>query len=318
MTLQHRGILRLGYVRLALADPRLRQSRAWYTETLGMQVTHVSPGRLGLRCWHEPWYYSLFLEEATEAGLVELGFEVRDEQDLRDLGARLEQLGLQVSRADAGAELPGIGASITFSIPGGQQLRLFAGMQQPGYLTGYESPDWNVPRELRTTPAPWFMNHVGITSPDPGATVEFLREQLGFIVSEKLLSDEGDRLLSALLVRTNDGFGQDLAVFPGPAGRLHHIAFVAEDESDLLHSAMLLRESGVRIDRFGPMRHSYGRTFSVYFYDPQGVRLELCTGGRFADCHPEYEPVVWRESQWQKALSFFDTVDNPEFLAPSV
>ena len=41
------------------------------------------------------------------------------------------------------------------------------------------------------------------------------------------------------------------------------------------------REAGVDIDRYGPTRQSYGKTFSLHCLDPFGVRLELCAGARF-------------------------------------
>ena len=149
--------------------------------------------------------------------------------------------------------------------------------------------------------------------------MDFLTQALGFVISERIDSDDGQRLLSALVFRMQkEAGGQELAIFPGPAGRLHHIAFTKEDPNDILIDGQYLREAGVNIDIYGPTRQSYGKTFSLHFHDPFGVRLELCAGGRITEVHPEFEAVRWTESQLGKALSYFDRDLQAAFLQPSL
>nr|ART38817.1 G336 [uncultured bacterium] len=74
----------------------------------------------------------------------------------------------------------------------------------------------------------------------------------------------------------------------------------------------------MNIDIYGPTRQSYGKTFSLHFHDPFGVRLELCAGGRITEVHPEFEAVRWTESQLGKALSYFDRDLQAAFLQPSL
>jgi catechol 2,3-dioxygenase len=318
MALKHGGIIRIAYVRLALNDSRLRQAQFFYCDSLGLVETYRQPDRLYLRCWHEAFPYSLVLDEAPENRLVEIGFQVRDAEDLKQLENNVVKAGVTVTHDPAGV-LSGMGESITFAIPGGPTLRLFAQLPQIGYMTGFDSPDWVTPRPLRGTPAPFFLNHAGITVTDPQAAVDFLTRALGFVISERIDSDDGQRLLSALLFRMQkEAGGQELAIFPGPAGRLHHIAFTKEDPNDILIDGQYLREAGVNIDIYGPTRQSYGKTFSLHFHDPFGVRLELCAGGRITEVHPEFEAVRWSESQLGKALSYFDRDLQAAFLQPSL
>lgn len=318
MALKHGGIIRIAYVRLALHDSRLRQAQFFYCDSLGLVETYREPDRLYLRCWHEAFPYSLVLDEGPDNRLVEIGFQVRDAAELKALENNVMNAGVQVQNHPAGV-LSGMGESITFDIPGGPTLRLFTELPQIGYMTGFDSPDWVTPRSLRGTPAPFFLNHAGITVPDPKAAVDFLTQALGFVVSERIDSDDGQRLLSALVFRMQkEAGGQELAIFPGPAGHLHHIAFTKEDPNDILIDGQYLREAGVNIDIYGPTRQSYGKTFSLHFQDPFGVRLELCAGGRLTEVHPEFEPVRWTESQLGKALSYFDRDLQTAFLAPSL
>jgi catechol 2,3-dioxygenase len=319
MALRRKGIARIGYVHIALADRRLEQSRSFYGNQVGLLESAVEPNRVYFRCWHESLHHSLIIDERPENQLVEIGFQVQDKEDLTSFTRHLKKRKLAVQSHPAGKPIKGIGRSISFTIPGGQRLRLFENMDQIGYATGFDSPDWVVPRELSATPAPLFLNHAGITVPNPEKTIKFLTQILGFVVSEKIVSDDGKKVLSALLFRmSKDVGGQELAVYQGPEGRLHHIAFSKEDAGDILLDGQYLARDRVPIDQYGPTRQSYGKTFSLHFFDPFGVRLELCSGGRITEAHPEFEPVVWNESNLAKALSWYDRDLNENFLAPSI
>ena len=318
MGLKHRGILRIAYVRLGLNDNRLTKSLDFYRDRFGMLESMRDTERAYLRCWHETFQYNLVLEQTPENQLIEIGFQVRDQEDLDQLTQRIEAAGVSVESSTANTPLKGLGNSISFTIPGGQRLRLFAEMEQSGYVTGFESPDWVTPRELRGTAAPMFLNHVGLTSADPTATVKFLTEVLEFTVSEKIVSDD-KQLVSALLFRMcRDVGGQELAIYPGEDNHLHHIAFTKEDPNDILVIGQYLRNDGINIDTYGPTKQSYGNTFSIHFFDCFGIRLELCCGGRTIDAHPEFDSVTWTESELGKALSYHDADVNPGFLYHSL
>jgi len=318
MTLKHRGINRLGYVRIALDDPGLTRARQFYGGILGLLETGSDPARAQYRCWHEPYLYTLLLETAPASRFTEVGFQVRDAKDLEDLGNRVKADGVIVHRDPAGT-VPGLSESIAFRVPHGPMLRLFHRMEQPGYIAGHQSPDWVTPKAVRGTPAPMFINHVGVTSDDPGATVDFLTRVLGFGVSEKMVADGDGRMLSALLFRMSKNVGgQELAVFPGEAGRLHHVAFTKDDASDILVDGQYLRNDGVTIEITGPTRQPYGNTFSLHFRDPFGIRLELCAGGRMTEVHAEFEPVVWSESNAARAFAYYDDQLDTGFLAPTL
>lgn len=312
MGVEHRGILRLGYVWIGLTD--LKKASRFYRETLGLLETAEDQNRVYLRCWHEAYHHSLLIEQTAENRLIEIGLEVRDAKDLDLFRERLKAKGIEVEEGEA--PIKGIGRSISFRIPGGQRLRLFDSMEEVGYITGYASPDWNVPKALRGTPAPLFLGHVGITSPKPAETIRFLQEVLDFQISEWIKSRESGDPLSALLFRTTNG--QDIAVFPGKEGGLHHIAFVKQDETEILNDSTFLVEDGVKIDLYGATLQSYGKTFSLHLFDPFGVRVELFSGGRFSELHPEFQPIVWEESELKKALSYYDNFLNEKFLEASL
>lgn len=318
MTLKHTGILRLGYVRVALED--IETAAAFAKDDLGL-VEHRSGldpdgvERVYLRTWREGYAFSYVMERG-EPGLVEIGFQVREDEDLQAAAARVEQAGVTVEWAGGDKILAGMGASVAFTVPSGPVFRLFSDALVTGPSVGYESPHWNVPKSLRSTPAPMNLGHVGITSPAPEAVVQFMTEVLDFGVSELITTDDGESTLSALMFRSN--YGQDIAVFPGQEARLHHVAFMQTDEATILRDVTWLLEAGARIDAWGPTRQSYGRTMSLHFKDTSGIRYELFAGGRFSELHPGFQPVRWTESNLDKALSFYDKTENPDFLEPSL
>jgi catechol 2,3-dioxygenase len=316
MALIHKGVHRLGYVRIAVEDPGLAQTREFYARELGLLETAAEPGRAMFRCWHEPYKFTLVVDHGAEPGLIEIGLQVRDESDLDSACRAVQREGIALERVSADSVLAGLGRSVAFDIPAGPRIRLFAHMQQPGYVGGYVSPDWVPPREVRGMPAPLHLNHVAFTSPDPARCIAACQSLLGFQVSEKILDPAG-RPVSALLFRMMKNIGgQDLAVFPGAAVKLHHIAFSKEDSSDILADGTHLRADRVQIDLLGPVRQPYGNTFSLYFRDPRGVRLEVCSGGRMVEAHPDFRPVVWSQGNIKRALSYYDEEMGDEFLQP--
>jgi len=319
MSLKHSGINRLAYVRYSLDDPKLEKTRIFYKEKLGLMETSSTQSSLQLRCWHEPYAFTTMIESSSSPRLTEIGFQVRDSKDLVDLKLKIESAGVLI-RSEEDGVVNGVGESIVFTVPHGPQLRLFYAMKQLGYPTGHVSPDWVTPKSIRGTPAPMFLNHVAVTSDNPQATVDFLTIILDFFISEKIITDDSGKLTSALLFRMSKNVGgQEISIFPGPAGKLHHVAYTKDDASDILLDGQYLRNDGVNIEIMGPTRQLYGNTFSLHFRDDFGVRLELCSGGRMTDPHPEFKPVTWTESQATRALSFYDD-ENMEtnFLSHSL
>lgn len=316
MSLRHDGVLRLGYVRIALGAADPAAVRRFYTEVLGLIEEAGGDRRLYLRCWHEAFPYSLVIDLDAPAGLVEVGLQVRDDAALERAGERASAAGARVQREAAGA-LAGMGPSTRVLAPGGLVLRLYAELPQVGYVVGFDSPHWVTPRALRATPAPLFLNHVGVTVDDVEAAVGFLTGALDFAVSERLEDSADGALVSALAFRmSKEVGGQEIALYRGPAGRLHHVAFTREDPGDLLIDGQYLGEAGVVSEPYGPTWQSYGRTFSLHFRDPFGVRLELCAGGRNLPCHPGLQPVVWDTGELARALSWYDGTLDAGFLEP--
>lgn len=132
---------------------------------------------------------------------------------------------------------------------------------------------------------------------DVGADVAWYRAVLGHRLTERVSAGEGmDTCVFAMLSVCERA--HDLGLVPEPAslrGRLHNVAFWLDQREDVRTAADVLRESGTHIE-FGPGRHGMGDMDYVYFREPGGLRIELCSGG-YRSYEPDLTPVRWTPDQ---------------------
>ena len=74
------NIVRLSHVEYGVTD--LARSRAFYVDTLGLQVTDESAEVIYLRAMEERGHHCIVLRKSDKAEARDLGFKVFDETDL--------------------------------------------------------------------------------------------------------------------------------------------------------------------------------------------------------------------------------------------
>jgi catechol 2,3-dioxygenase-like lactoylglutathione lyase family enzyme len=136
---------------------------------------------------------------------------------------------------------------------------------------------------------PRMLNHAAWVTHDVAATAEFYTRVLGMELASTILDDQvpstGDEFpYFHIFFRMGDG--STLAFFecaslPLPAKSSHpaydvfnHLAMEVKDFEELVRWRDWLAENGV--DVIGPVDHK-GIIASIYFHDPNGIRLELTT-----------------------------------------
>ena len=138
------------------------------------------------------------------------------------------------------------------------------------------------------------IHHVAYRCNDARETVHFYRDMLGmefllaFAENEVPSTGEPDPYMHVFL---DAGMGNVLAFFELPNAKpmgqdantpawVQHIAFKVPERADLLAAKARLQTAG--LDVLGPVDH--GIFDSIYFFDPNGHRLELaCDKGTAAD-----------------------------------
>jgi catechol 2,3-dioxygenase-like lactoylglutathione lyase family enzyme len=155
------------------------------------------------------------------------------------------------------------------------------------------------------------IHHVAYRCRDAKQTVEWYRKHLGMdfvlAIAEDNVPSTGapDPYMHVFL---DAGQGNVLAFFELPnspeMGRdgntpewVQHIAFKVGSMDELLTAKAKLQDAGIEV--IGPTEHTIFK--SIYFFDPNGHRLELAVDTATAQMNAELDRVKWEMlEEWSK------------------
>lgn len=270
------NILRVSHVELEVAD--LAASRAFYVDTLGLQVTFEGADSLALRAMEERGHHCVLLRRGPAATAGAVGFKVFSEGDLDRAKAHFESQGLPA----AWIERPHQGRILRTRDPLGIPLEFYHAMDR--------LPPIHQKYALYRGVKPLRIDHVNCFSPDVDASAAFYAG-LGFRVTE-YTEDAASGMLWAAWMHRKGGV-HDVAFTNGVGPRLHHLAFWVPTPLDIIALLDLMATTGyvANIER-GPGRHGIANAFFLYVRDPDGHRVELyCSDYQTVD--PDLEPIRW-------------------------
>ena len=270
------NIVRLSHVEYRVTD--LARSRAFYVDTLGLQVTHDAPGLLMLRAMEERGHHSLILRQAERADVAVLGFKLFDAPDLDRAAAHFSDRGLPVSWV----ERPFQGRTLLTRDPWGIPLEFYVTMDRLAPI----HQSYALYRGVK----PLRIDHFNMFCSDVDASVAFYNE-IGFRVTEYTEDADTGRLWAAWMHRK--GGVHDIAFTNGRGPRLHHTAFWVPTPLNIIDLLDLMSTTGwvSNVER-GPGRHGISNAFFLYIRDPDGHRIEIyCSDYQTVD--PDLEPIKW-------------------------
>jgi catechol 2,3-dioxygenase len=120
------GVLRPGYIQIRVTD--IEASIKHYVDRVGLHlVSREDDGRVYLRAWDEFDRHSVILRPTDTPGMDYAGFKVANEADLNSLAHRIEASGTKLEEVPAN-EQPGLGRRLSFVVPSGHRIELFAEM----------------------------------------------------------------------------------------------------------------------------------------------------------------------------------------------
>ena len=157
----------------------------------------------------------------------------------------------------------------------------FASDKRPWLLQQYDQ---------RRCPTIQRIDHVNVFARDPGATLAWYRDTLGFRLTE-YTEDEDGHIWAAWLHRK--GNVHDIACTNGDGPRLHHLAYWMPDAAQVVQLCDVLGAARVGSLERGPGRHGISNALFVYLRDPDGHRIEIYTSD-YLTVDPDFEPVRWR------------------------
>jgi catechol 2,3-dioxygenase len=284
------NVVRLSHVELIVID--LARSRAFWVDTLGMQVTGETPERIYLRAMEERGHHSIILSLGRAPLARVLGFKVFAEQDLDTAKIWFEARG----RATQWVNRAHQGRTLLTSDPHGIPLEFYASMEK--------LPNIQQKYALYKGVKPLRIDHFNCFSESVDASVGFYNE-MGFRVTEYTEDEASQKLWAAWMHRK--GGVHDMAFTNGRGPRLHHVAFWVPTPLNIIDLLDLMSTTGylANIER-GPGRHGISNAFFLYIRDPDGHRIEIyCSDYLTVD--PDLEPIKWglkdpqRQTLWGAA-----------------
>ncbi|NDW05907.1 3,4-dihydroxyphenylacetate 2,3-dioxygenase [Jiella pacifica] len=270
------NIVRLSHVELLVTD--LGKSRAFYVDTLGLQVTDETSDVIYLRALEERGHHCIVLRKAAAGEARHLGFKVFDEEDLDRAAAFFGGRELPVEWV----ERPYQGKTFQTRDPQGIPLEFYCKMDR--------LPPIHQQYALYKGVKPLRIDHFNVFSQNVDEAVAFYNE-IGFRVTEYTEDEESGRLWAAWAHRK--GGVHDIAFTNGRGPRLHHTAFWVPTPLAIIDLLDLMSTTGwlQNIER-GPGRHGISNAFFLYVRDPDGHRIEIyCSDYQTVD--PDLEPIKW-------------------------
>ena len=270
------NIVRLSHVEFGVKD--LEASKAFYVDTLGLQITYEDAESVYLRALEERGHHCIALKKSATSDARVLGFKLYDEPDLDKAAEWFAAQGLPVEWI----ERPFMGRCLRTRDPFGIPLEFYVKMER--------LPPIHQQYKLYKGVKPLRIDHFNMFSSDVDASVAFYNS-IGFRVTEYTEDDQSGHLWAAWMHRK--GGVHDVAFTNGLGPRLHHTAFWVPTPLNIIDLLDLMSTTGYlpNIER-GPGRHGISNAFFLYIRDPDGHRIEIyCSDYQTVD--PDLEPIRW-------------------------
>ncbi len=255
------NITRASHIVLTCRD--LAASRKFYTEVIGLLVTHESADTLYLRGVEETCHHSLVLHRTSGHPTCEvIGFRVFADADLDRAKQYFEKAGIETSWI----ERPFQGRTL--------QLRDHAHMPIEFCATMSTEPRLHDQPHLQRGAGALRFDHTQCLVPDVPSAGRFYAD-MGFRISDYFVNrPDDDEPLGLFMFRKNNPHDLVLLTRPGP--QMHHFGYIVSDVHKLFVALDVAGAVGfARSLERGPGRHGQGHSFYVYFRDPDGHRVEI-------------------------------------------
>ena len=301
------NIVRLSHLEIGVSN--LSESKYFYTEILGLQITHETTEEVFLRAMEERGHHCLILKTSKNTDINFLAFKVFSEVDLEKAKAWFEDKGLPTEWVDR----PFQGKTLRTQDIHGIPLEFYFKMER--------LPSIHQKYKLYKGVKPLRIDHFNCFSSNVDESVSFWNE-IGFRVTEYTEDDSSKNVWAAWLHRK--GGVHDMAFTNGLGPRLHHTAFWVPTPLNIIDLCDIMASSGyVKNLERGPGRHGISNAFFLYILDPDGHRIEIyCSDYQTVD--PDHEPIKWdlkdpqRQTLWGAPAprSWFEKGSNFMNLKP--
>jgi biphenyl-2,3-diol 1,2-dioxygenase len=284
------GISRLGYLGFEVSD--LPAWERFALDVLGLTIAERRPdGSLALQMDEQA--QRIVVHPGERDDLAYAGFEVDDENALRELVEKLSAAGFSVTEGKPEtAEARRVEQLFQLEDPNGVPIEIFrgpAGGNQPfrselvpsGFCTGDEG-----------------LGHVVIVAQDAKDTERFYRELLGMKLSDRIAAEPVPGLQLDLTFLHSNPRHHTVAFVAAPLPkRVHHFMLEVNTMQDVGRAYDRCRDAGFQIaNELG--QHPNDLMFSFYARTPSGFDVEVGWGGRKVD------DAVWEVGSYDRTSTW--------------
>jgi catechol 2,3-dioxygenase len=317
--MRRRDLAHVGAVELLSAVPD--KTAGFFVRLMGMAEVARVGDSIYLHAWDDYQRFTVKVTGSATSGIGRTWLRAAGPDEMTGCIEAIEKSGLGMGWADGEQ---GIGRTYQFQDPDGHTYGLYWDTEWYRAAIGAEPA-------LKNQAAPFpgrganvrRLDHVNYLAADILATSRFVAEVLGVAMSEQILLDDGTPAAvwyhfgekTYDLVYTGD--------WTGTRGRLHHVAFAADQREDILRAADIMLEAGIHIET-GPHKHTIQQTFFLYVWEPGGNRIEICSAGARLLLAPDWKPISWSQAErargqaWgMKTIETFHTHGTPPVEEPT-
>lgn len=238
-----------------LDTDRLDVLSCFYQTTLGMHAADLPDGTVLLRAPGR----RLIIGKGVPRAQPYMAFRVQEPGQLHALRERLKGRGVALLASPTPALAEG-----AFAVRDPDGRLVVFGLPHAEYA---DAPMTDSPAARLTAR----LQHVVVASSDLEPMLRFYEEDLGFLVSDYVLEDDGTRTVGFF---RSDPEHHSFAVFRCPETRADHHAYETTCWNDIRDWADHLASLHIKL-WWGPGRHGPGNNLFFMIEDPQGYLIEL-------------------------------------------
>lgn len=284
-----------------LLTPKLEESVRFFTEVMGMSLSHVQANSAYLRAYDDYEHHTLKLTAAKKPGLGHFAWRTRSPQALERRVQAIEQSGWGKGWTEGDV---GHGKTYAFTTPDGHSVEIY-------YETEwYQAQDQDRPA-LKNQAAKFpgrganlrRLDHLNLLAADIPANRDFHLNVIGARLTEAITFDDGNDKGVWFSVNNKS---YDLAITEdrtGVAARFHHVTYAVNSREEVLLAADICLENGIFIET-GPHKHAIQQTFFLYVYEPGGNRFEIANATARLILAPDWKTVRWSEQERKKGQAW--------------
>ncbi|NNE87690.1 MAG: catechol 2,3-dioxygenase [Silicimonas sp.] len=300
-------IAHLGHVELY--TDQFDASVDFFTRVYGLTLSEQIGDSAYLRAFDDYEFHTLKLTKYHTTGVGHIAYRAASEEALMHRVALIEQSGYETNGwVD---DDPGHGRAFRFKDPFNHTFEIYWDTKR------YQAPPDEKPalknlaqRYHGRGACPRRLDHVNLLATDVAEFRRFMEICLGSRVTEMIQLDNG-RIGGCWFTVNNKTYDLACTEEHGKAdGRFHHLTYATDQREDILRAADIFLENGVHIET-GPHKHAIQGTFFLYVWEPAGNRVELANAGARLILAPDWEPVVWTETERKKGQAWgLKTIDT--------